>query len=191
MPLTVRKFDAQVKDPNTGNMIPAGLLSSDALGAIDSAKTDAISAVEGIQATAEAAIDSKGATTLASIPGEYGTLSNAVFTSLVYSKWNPALTKAKYINSNTGKSTPSSGTDSTSIKYARTALWYGFRYRIAVELANADYEYRVMYYNENGSLSGSDTSGYLGALILHPVYSLFQEQLCNLLYLLGVWIRRN
>lgn len=45
MAITVRKFNAQVKDPATGNMIPAGLLSSDALEAIDTAKNSAVSLV--------------------------------------------------------------------------------------------------------------------------------------------------
>ena len=78
MPITVRKFNAQVKDPESGDMIPAGLLSSDALGAINSAKTDAVAAVEGKQAVAEAAIELKGQTTLASIPDDYTALSNEV-----------------------------------------------------------------------------------------------------------------
>ena len=46
MPFTVRKFNAQVRDSNTGNMIPAGLLSSDSLEAIENAKQDAIDAIE-------------------------------------------------------------------------------------------------------------------------------------------------
>lgn len=67
MPLIIRKFNAQVRDPNTGNMIPAGLLSSDALSVIEEAKDDAIEAVE-----------DKGAETLASIPNDYSTLSENV-----------------------------------------------------------------------------------------------------------------
>ena len=78
MPISLRKFNAQVKDPETGDMIPAGLLSSDALGAINSAKTDAVAAVEGKQAVAEAAIELKGQTTIASIPDDYTALSNEV-----------------------------------------------------------------------------------------------------------------
>lgn len=64
MPLIIRKFNAQVRDSNTGNMIPAGLLSSDALSVIEDAKDDAIEAVE-----------DKGAETLASIPDDYSALS--------------------------------------------------------------------------------------------------------------------
>ena len=45
MAITVRKYDAQVKDPATGNMIPAGLLSSDSLTAINTAKNEAVSLV--------------------------------------------------------------------------------------------------------------------------------------------------
>lgn len=78
MPITLRKFEAQVKDPDTGDMVPAGLLSSDALGAIDSAKTDAVTAIEGKQAVAEAAIELKGAETIASIPVDYTELSGEV-----------------------------------------------------------------------------------------------------------------
>ena len=67
MSITVRQFSAQVKDPSTGNMIPAGLLSSDALGAIDTAKNTAITAIQ-----------AQGATTIASIPSDYTSLSNEV-----------------------------------------------------------------------------------------------------------------
>ena len=67
MPLTVRKFNAQVRDQTTGNMIPAGLLSSDALGAIEDAKQDAIDAVE-----------AKGIETINSIPDNYTALSDEV-----------------------------------------------------------------------------------------------------------------
>lgn len=45
MAITVRKYEAQVKDPATGNMIPAGLLSSDSLAAINTAKNKAVSLV--------------------------------------------------------------------------------------------------------------------------------------------------
>lgn len=78
MPLTIRKFSTQLRDPNSGQMIPAGLLSSDALGAINSAKTDAVAAVESKQAVAEAAIELKGQTAIASIPDDYTALSNEV-----------------------------------------------------------------------------------------------------------------
>lgn len=67
MSLTVRKFSAQVRDSTTGEMIPAGLLSSDALGAINTAKN-----------TAVAAVQAQGATTIASIPSDYTSLSNEV-----------------------------------------------------------------------------------------------------------------
>ena len=67
MPITVRKFEAQVRDSTTGNMIPAGLLSSDALGAIDDAKDAAIDDIE-----------AKGSETIASIPSDYTTLSTDV-----------------------------------------------------------------------------------------------------------------
>lgn len=78
MPLTVRKFNAQVKDPTSGDMIPAGLLSSDSLEAIEAAETAAVAAVGAKQAVSEAAIELKGATTLASIPADYTTLDNEV-----------------------------------------------------------------------------------------------------------------
>ena len=67
MAITVRKFSAQVKDPSTGNMVPAGLLSSDALGAIDDAKDDAIDAIV-----------AQGMTTRESIPSDYTALSDEV-----------------------------------------------------------------------------------------------------------------
>lgn len=46
MPLTVRKFKAKVRDSQTGNMIPAGLLSSDALEAIEDAKDLALDEID-------------------------------------------------------------------------------------------------------------------------------------------------
>ena len=46
MPLTVRKFNAQVKDPQSGKMVPAGLLSSDYLQAIEAAESAAITAIQ-------------------------------------------------------------------------------------------------------------------------------------------------
>ena len=67
MPLTVRKFNAQVKDPDSGNMIPAGLLSSDSLEAIENAESAAITAIE-----------TKGTETRASIPSDYTALSDEV-----------------------------------------------------------------------------------------------------------------
>lgn len=67
MPIKVRKFNAQVRDSESGQMIPAGLLSSDALEAIEDAKQDAIDAIE-----------NKGETTLASIPSDYTALQGEV-----------------------------------------------------------------------------------------------------------------
>lgn len=67
MPITVRKFNAQVKDPDTGQMVPAGLLSSDSLEAIDTAKTAAINAIQ-----------QKGVQTRESIPDDYTELSDSV-----------------------------------------------------------------------------------------------------------------
>jgi hypothetical protein len=46
MPLTVRKFNAQVKDPQSGQMVPAGLLSSDSLQAIEAAESAAITEIQ-------------------------------------------------------------------------------------------------------------------------------------------------
>ena len=67
MSLTVRRFDCQVKDSQTGVMKPAGLLSSDAIGAINSAKETAIAAVQ-----------AKGTETLNSIPADYTALDTEV-----------------------------------------------------------------------------------------------------------------
>lgn len=78
MPIKLRKFVAQVRDSESGDMIPAGLLSSDALGAIENAKSDAVAAVEGKQAVTEAAIELKGQRTIASIPNDYTELQNEV-----------------------------------------------------------------------------------------------------------------
>ncbi len=67
MPLTVRKFNAQVKDPQSGQMVPAGLLSSDSLQAIEAAESAAITEIQ-----------QKGAETKASIPDDYTELSESV-----------------------------------------------------------------------------------------------------------------
>ena len=67
MPLNVRLVNVEVKDPDSGQMIPAGLLGSDALSTINTAKNQAIGAIE-----------QKGAETIASIPSDYTSLSNEV-----------------------------------------------------------------------------------------------------------------
>lgn len=67
MPLTVRKFNAQVKDPQSGQMVPAGLLSSDSLQAIEAAESAAITEIQ-----------QKGAQTKADIPDDYTELSDSV-----------------------------------------------------------------------------------------------------------------
>lgn len=68
MSLKVRKFNAQVRDSTTGNMIPAGLLSSDALGAINTAKNAAVSAVQSQQTTSVNAVTSAGTAAAANFP---------------------------------------------------------------------------------------------------------------------------
>lgn len=89
MPLTVRKFNAQVKDPQSGQMVPAGLLSSDSLQAIEAAESSAITAIqqkgqqtqesiEAAESSAITAIQQKGAETKADIPDDYTELSNSV-----------------------------------------------------------------------------------------------------------------
>lgn len=67
MSLKLRKVNAEVRDPESEEMIPAGLLGSDALSTIEQAKEDAIEAVE-----------DKGAETLESIPDDYSALSGSV-----------------------------------------------------------------------------------------------------------------
>lgn len=93
MSITVRQFSAQVKDPSTGNMIPAGLLSSDALGAIDDAKDDAIDAIV-----------AQGTTTRESIPSDYTALSDEVddlknaFISNLFDNTDLSYVENAYIN---------------------------------------------------------------------------------------------
>lgn len=67
MPLNVQLVNAQVKDPQSGQMTPAGLIGSDALSTINQAKNQAIAAVQ-----------QKGEETLQSIPDDYTALSNEV-----------------------------------------------------------------------------------------------------------------
>ena len=45
MPITLRKINAQVKDPTTGDMIPAGILSSDSITQIKAAENSAITRI--------------------------------------------------------------------------------------------------------------------------------------------------
>lgn len=80
MPLTVRKFNAQVKDPQSGQMVPAGLLSSDSLQAIEAAETAAVTEIQ-----------QKGAQTRESIPDDYTELSDSVDelkTQLTHKAWD-------------------------------------------------------------------------------------------------------
>lgn len=67
MSLKVRKVNAEVRDPETDEMIPAGLLGSDALSTIEEAKEDALEAIQ-----------QKGEDTLESIPEDYTALSGDV-----------------------------------------------------------------------------------------------------------------
>lgn len=67
MAITVRKYNAQVKDQATGNMIPAGLLSSDSLAAINTATTTAVNTIQ-----------AKGTQVIASIPSDYTALDSEV-----------------------------------------------------------------------------------------------------------------
>ncbi len=67
MPLNVQLANAQVKDPQSGQMIPAGLIGSDAISTINTAKNQAVAAVQ-----------QKGVETLESIPDDYTALSNEV-----------------------------------------------------------------------------------------------------------------
>lgn len=56
MAITFRRFNAQVKDPVTGNMVPAGLLSTDSLEAINSAKTTAVNTINAAGQAVEASL---------------------------------------------------------------------------------------------------------------------------------------
>lgn len=67
MPLNVQLVNAQVKDPQSGQMTPAGLIGSDAISTINTAKNQAVAAVQ-----------QKGVETLESIPDDYTALSNEV-----------------------------------------------------------------------------------------------------------------
>lgn len=88
----------------------------------------------------------------------YDDLKNAFNTTLKPAAWTPTITKGAYIDTGTGKAI----TTGVAVNYARTGLWAGYRYRIAVILDNPNYEYRVMYYTADGSLTGNDSSAYLG-----------------------------
>lgn len=67
MPLNVQLANAQVKDPQSGQMIPAGLIGSDAISTINTAKNQAVAAVQ-----------QKGVETLESIPDDYTALTDEV-----------------------------------------------------------------------------------------------------------------
>lgn len=88
-------------------------------------------------------------------------LENAFNTTLKSSAWTPTVYKGQYIGSENGVVVDNQS--STALMMARTDLWNGYGYKIAVNLNNADYEYRVMYYDENGSLSEpAGSNGFLG-----------------------------
>lgn len=108
------------------------------------------SAAEAAQAAAEEAVDDAEVVVEAAERMQAG-----IFNAFISADFSPSITQNAYINSNTGKTASSS-----SGKYARTGLWNGYGYRIAVELANNTYEYAVFYYDENGNVSSG--AGYLG-----------------------------
>lgn len=95
MAITVRKYEAQVKDPATGNMIPAGLLSSDSLTAINTATTTAVNTIQ-----------AKGTEVIASIPSDYTALDSEVddlknaFIMNLFDSSDPTYIENAYIDGN-------------------------------------------------------------------------------------------
>lgn len=89
MPFTVRKYNAQVRDSESGQMKSVGLLAGD--------ETDALDNINNAKTAAVAAVELKGQTTLASIPADYTELSNevddvknaldVVFSDVTYNSW--------------------------------------------------------------------------------------------------------
>lgn len=103
----------------------------------------------------DSSLSISGAAADAKITGDFRTAFN---TAIMPVSWAPNLTKGAYIDRNSGKSR----TDGNAVNYARTGLWNGYGYRIAVILDNPNYEYRMMYYTADGTLTGNDSSAYLG-----------------------------
>lgn len=66
--------------------------------------------------------------------------------------WNPIIQKGYYIKF-------VDGSEGASNKYARTALWYGYGQRFAIDLSDSTYEYAISYFDLTGNLS--DGTGYL------------------------------
>ena len=93
MSLKLRKLNAEVRDPESEEMIPAGLLGSDALSTIEQAKEDAIEAVE-----------DKGAETLESIPDDYSALSGSVGDLKAQISYFDGSYKKIHVNANTSHS---------------------------------------------------------------------------------------
>lgn len=162
MPITLRKFNAQVKDPETGEMVPAGLLSSDSIEAIEAAGTAAVAAVEGKQAAAEAAIELKGETTLASIPVDYTELNNEVDdvkeslkfadNNILPAALNNAPVPATWEN---GKISTSSGNDSGGASDSRRTVGYYPTFGLNVIVgSNASIIVDCMEYDENYAYLG-------------------------------------
>lgn len=52
MPISMKKINAWVKDPNTGNMIPAGILSSDSQTTIKGYENAAVSRINNTKTSA-------------------------------------------------------------------------------------------------------------------------------------------
>lgn len=132
MPLTVRKFNAQVKDPQSGQMVPAGLLSSDSLQAIEATESAAITEIQ-----------QKGAQTRESIPDDYTELSGSVGelkTQLGYLEYG-AVTIAV-----AGGTAHSSGVD--QIKYS---LKNGKKYYLSLSSSDFTEAITLRIYGYNGS----------------------------------------
>lgn len=83
-------------------------------------------------------------------------LNSAFIATINPQTWNPSLKKGEYIKG-------ADGTTDTSNRYARTdSLWYGYKSKVAINLASADYEYYISYYDHTGSLDGTGYIGYTG-----------------------------
>lgn len=67
-PFIMRKINAQVKDPNTGEMIPAGILSSDSITQITAAENSAITRITNEKTSAVNAVTAAGTAAAANFP---------------------------------------------------------------------------------------------------------------------------
>ena len=114
-----------------------------------------------------------GAAADAKVAGdEINTLKSIMTKQLSPVAFSPNLVKGQYISLSIGRKY-------NHTKYARTSsLWYGAGQRYAISVTNPDYEFNLMFYDQNGSLDNGN--GYIKGteyitndVIIVPSYAIY------------------